>query len=144
MRTFTNARSGIVGAVKAASPTPTQLVPGLAVVIRRAHGLDADVRGKQEEARGDQLLRPAFGSARTDPPAGEEPDDDEPGEGLDQAVGAEPDQGDRACCDSGAESDRELDRVPADSAPGEQSRPSFEPCACVDAADRQDLAHSRL
>ena len=55
---------------------------------------------------------------------GEAPEDDEPGERLDQAVGAEADQRDRACCDPGADRNPELDCVPGVAAPGEQPRPA--------------------
>ena len=105
-----------------ADPARSRLVAG----GERASGLDCDIRGEDEEARGDQLLGASFGLVGADAPAGEEPDDDQPGERFDQAVGAEADQRDRAGGDAGEDGDRELDGVPGDAAPGEPSRRALE------------------
>ena len=57
-----------------------------------ADRLHAHVRGEKVEARGDELLRSALGPGGLQPATSEEPDYDEPGERLDQAVSAEPNQ----------------------------------------------------
>ena len=93
-----------------------------------AQRLDADVSGEQEEADCDQLLRAPLGAAGATPLAGEEPEHHTTGERLDQAVRSEADQCDRAGSKPGSDRDRELDHVPADTAPGEQPRPPLEPC----------------
>ena len=98
----------------------------MAAVCERARGFDGDVGGEQEEARGDQLLGATFCVAGAAAGAGEEPEHDTAGECLDHAVGTEADQGDRPGGDPGADGDRELDDVPADAAPGEQSQPTLE------------------
>ena len=70
-----------------------------------------------------------------------------PGEGLDQTVHAEGDQGDRSRRDARADGDGELDQVPDVSTPCKESRPAFElftlrfadPANALD-ADRHDLS----
>src|SRR5438034_4245848 len=57
-----------------------------------ADRLHAHVRGEKVEARGDELLRSALSPGGLQPATSEEPDYDEPGERLDQAVSAEPNQ----------------------------------------------------
>jgi hypothetical protein len=52
---------------------------------------------------------------------GEAPEDDEPRCRLDQAVGTEADERDRARGDAGSDGNGELDRVPAVAAPSERS-----------------------
>src|SRR5204863_8367545 len=82
-------------------------------------------------------LGPALGRLRVKAAAGEQPYDDEAGERLDQAVCAEADQRDRARGDSRAEGDPELDDVPADPAPSEQSRPTLVAQPLHTRSDRQ-------
>ena len=112
--------------MNAASPTPTQLDTRMVAAHQRSHRLDADVRGEDEEAAGDELLRAAFSTRGSDARARKEPQHDEPCERLDQRVGTESDERDRAGGDTGAERDPELHDVPADSAPGEQPRRPLE------------------
>ena len=97
-------------------------------VDERAQCLDADVPGEQEETDGDQLLCAPLGAAGATPRAGEQPEHDTTSKRLDQAVRSEANQGDRAGSKPGGDRDRELDRVPADTAPGKQPRPPLEPC----------------
>ena len=56
----------------------------------------------------------AFRGRGVEPPTREEPEDDEPSQRLDQRVGSEADQGDRARSDPGDERDQELDEVPGE------------------------------
>src|SRR5205814_3452802 len=81
-----------------------------------------------EEAGGDQLLGAALCVVGAPAAACEEPEHDATGERFDQAVGAEANQGDRAGGDAGCNGDRELNDVPADSAPGKQSRSLLKSC----------------
>jgi hypothetical protein len=67
-----------------------------------------------EEAGGDHLLCAALGRRRREAPPREQPQDDQRGERLDERVDAESDQRYRGRGQSGAESDSELDHVPAD------------------------------
>jgi hypothetical protein len=86
-----------------------------------AKRLDGHIRREKEEARSDQLLRPAFGRSGVEPATGEQPDDDEAGGCLDQAVRSESDQGDRTGSDPRAKCNRKLDEMPRDPAPGQES-----------------------
>src|SRR5207245_1955232 len=90
-------------------------------------GLLSDVGSEDVEAHRDQLLGPALRCPRVKAPTGEQPDDSEACEALDQAVGSEPDQRDRARCDPCGECDRKLDEVPGDSAPCEEAGAAFQP-----------------
>jgi len=101
-----------------------------------ADRLDRDVRGENELAQRDQLLRVPLGSRRSKPRSGEAPDDGQPGRDLDQAVHAECDERDGTGRDSGAERDRELDQVPRISAPREQSSPPLKPGPVGNEGDR--------
>src|SRR5438128_12470740 len=92
-----------------------------------AHGLDRHISRKDEEAGGDQLLRPPLGALGRTPPAAKQPDDHRPGEGLDERVGAETDQSDRAGGDASADGDRELDNVPGIPTPRQQTSSPLEP-----------------
>ena len=91
--------------------------------------LDAHVGRKDEEADGDHLLSSPLRLKRAEPRAGEQPQDDEPSQRLDQAVGTEADQRDRAGGDACDQSDSELHEVVPNAAPGEQARTPFEPRA---------------
>ena len=106
---------------------PTQLASGSLPVASPRTDSTRDVGREQEEARRDELLRAPLGRMRSHAPAGEEPEDDEARDRLDQAVGAEPDERDRARRDPGADRDGELDDVVRDPAPREQPRPPLEP-----------------
>jgi hypothetical protein len=59
----------------------------------------------------------------------EQPDDHEPCEAFDEAVGSEPDERDGARGDARADCDGELDEVPDVAAPGKKARSPLERCA---------------
>jgi hypothetical protein len=85
MRRFQAASSGIVGAVKAASPIPSQLASGCCPPTdQRAQRFDADVCGEHEEGDGEQLLGASLRRVRAETRAGEQPQDDKAGKRLDQ------------------------------------------------------------
>jgi hypothetical protein len=84
---------------------------------QRAHRFDPDVGGEYVERDRDQLLRSALRVRRAQPGTGEQPEDDQAGDRLDQRVGAETDQRDRAGGEAGANGDRCLQHVVADSTP---------------------------
>ena len=89
--------------------------------------LGTDIGSKDEEARSDHLLGATFRSNRAEASSGEEPQDDEAGERFDQAVGAEPDQRDRAGGEPGNQSDCELDEMPNDASPSKKARLPLDP-----------------
>src|SRR5439155_13683456 len=98
----------------------------LVAVEQAAQRLDADVGGQDEEAECNQLLRAALGPLGADPGAAKEPEDDQAGDCLDQAVCAEADQRDRAGGEPRNERDSELEHGIGDSAPGKKARPTLE------------------
>jgi hypothetical protein len=85
--------------------------------------LDTDVSGEHEVTGGDDLLRPALSRLGVQARAGEQPDDDEPRERLDQAVGAEANECNRTGSDACTYGNGELDDVPGVAAPREGPRP---------------------
>src|SRR5439155_23260837 len=102
-----------------------------------ANGLGREVRGEYEEARGDRPLRTSLGGLGLEAAPSEQPDDHEAGEGLDQAVGSEADERDRARCDARADRDPELDEMPGDPAPSEEPGSSLQPGARTRRGNRQ-------
>jgi hypothetical protein len=104
-----------------------------------ADRLDPDVDGEHEERDRDQDLSATLRAVRAAAGAGEEPYDDEPGEGFDEAVRAEADQCDRARGDPRADRDRELDDVPGDATPGKHPRAALELVPLGRRADRSEL-----
>src|SRR3954454_1952834 len=87
-----------------------------------AERLDPHICGKQDERHGDELLRTALGPRRGDALARHEPQDDEPGERLDEAVGAESPQRDRARNRAGTNRDSGLGEMPAEPEPRQPTR----------------------
>ena len=91
--------------------------------------VDGDVCGEQPERDRDQLLRAPLGVLGVGAGGGEAPQHDDPGERLDQRVGAERDQRDRTGDGACADRDSGLDAVPDQAAAGEETRPGLEPLA---------------
>src|SRR5437660_1102372 len=114
----------------------------------RVDGLRANVGGEHEERDRDHLLCAALGTLRSQTPSGEQPEDDEAREALDQRVRSEADQGDGAGRYSGTERDPELDEVPGDPAPSQETRLPFEVrpflrgYRAFDAPDLEQLSHA--
>jgi hypothetical protein len=91
--------------------------------------VDGDVGGEHPKGERDELLRAPFGGLGVDAGGGEPPEHDDPGERLDQRVGTEGDERDRAGDGASGDRDGRLDPVPDQAAAGEQPGAGDEPVA---------------
>jgi len=112
---------------------------------QRADRLDTDIGGEDEEGNGDQLLGSSLRPVRAEARTGEQPQDDKTRDRLDQRVGAEADQGDRARGKTGADGNRGLKDVVADAAPRQRARLMLEPSPLDERlADRRRMRRCEL
>ena len=112
---------------------------------QRADRLDTDIGCEDEEGNGDQLLGSSLRRVRAKARAGEQPQDDKTRDRLDQRVGAEADQGDRARGKTGADGDRGLKNVVANAAPRQPARLMLEPSPLDERiADRRRMRRCEL
>jgi hypothetical protein len=91
--------------------------------------LHPDVDRQQGERGGNELLSAALRGLRGGARVSHEPDHHHAGGGLDQAVGAESDECDRARDDAGSDCDCSLGDMPAKPEPRKQARAPDEPIA---------------
>src|SRR4051812_43990147 len=109
---------------------------------QRPHGLDADVRGEDEELDGDELLGTTLGGLGHHARTREAPDDDDAGEPLDRRVEAEADQRDRPRHHTRRDRDDPLDAHRPEREPRQQPHPPRKLAVAL-ARDRGDRPRRR-
>ncbi len=108
---------------------PDRAAGGVLAARERDGRVDGDIYGEQPERDRNELLGAPFGGLGVGTGDVEAPQHDDPGERLDQRVGAEGDQRDRPGDGASGDRDCRLDAVPDQAAASEQTRPGPEPFA---------------
>jgi hypothetical protein len=117
----------MVRSVTIARPIPIRLGSGPFSGEERPERLEGDVGGQQVEACADELLGAPLRAFRGSAGDGEAPQEDDPGDRLDEGIRSEADEGYGARGETGADGYGGLDSVPTDPEPREEFDPSNEP-----------------